>query len=134
MAVGIAGTADAELAQRDRALPGLEVLLDDERLTTVLDEALPHAHLRRAEVSYLRYKPATNCLARCRLTVAGGSLEAYVRLERRSALGKLEKHARKVTAGSPGSAIAPCPRTEPAVALRACFSSLPSAERRSSRT
>jgi hypothetical protein len=93
-------TDDAELAARDRALAGLDVVLDDERLTGAIDGAIPHAGVRSAEATYVRYKPGMGCIVTCRLTLAGGELDAYVRLERRSSYGKLARYARKATAPS----------------------------------
>lgn len=92
--------ADAELATRDRALGGLGVLLDDERLAAALDDALPGAGLRAAEATYVRYKPGTACIVACRLTLADQQLDAYVRLERRASYDKLSKHVRKAIAPS----------------------------------
>lgn len=93
--------ADAELAARDRSLPGLEVLLDDEQLTAVLDEALPGAGLRAVQATYVRYKPQTACIVACRLTLADVQVDAYVRLERPTSHDHLAKYTRRATARSP---------------------------------
>ncbi|MDO4905554.1 MAG: phosphotransferase [Lautropia sp.] len=59
--------ADAAIVQRDPSLPGLAILLDDERLTECLHRSPQGAGIVRAEVDYLRYKPATSCIAGLRL-------------------------------------------------------------------
>ena len=91
---------DGALAARDRLLPGLAVLLDDERLAGALDEALPGAWLSAARATYVRYKPGTACIVKCRLTLADEQVDAYVRLERESSRNKLTTHARRATARS----------------------------------
>jgi hypothetical protein len=91
---------DGELAARDRWLRGLDVLLDDERLTAALHEALPGMWLSAARATYVRYKPGTACIVMCRLTLADEQVDAYVRLERESSRDKLSKHARKAKARS----------------------------------
>lgn len=91
---------DGALAARDRSLPGLDVVLDDERLTAAIQEALPGAWLTAARATYVRYKPATACIVKCRLTLADEQLDAYVRLERESSRDKLAKHAGRARARS----------------------------------
>lgn len=102
MALSTSGTSpDAALAARDRTLVGLEVILDDERLTSELAAALPDDGVTAAEATYVRYKPGTACIVACRLTIDGAEVLAYVRLERPTAYGKLTKHARRAAAHSP---------------------------------
>lgn len=84
-------SADAELASRDPALPGLAAVLDPELLGATLRAAFPSVELGRAAVEYLRYKPATSCLARCRIEVAGSNVELGVKACRRDAHEKLQK-------------------------------------------
>ena len=57
--------ADQALIDRDPALPGLALLLDDHALSTALAAQLPG--LKTARVTYLRYKPQTHCLATLQL-------------------------------------------------------------------
>ncbi len=64
--------ADAEIVRRDPSLPALATLLDDERLSAILRQSAQGARIREARVEYLRYKPATNCIAGLRLTDAQG--------------------------------------------------------------
>ncbi|MEE2665967.1 MAG: phosphotransferase [Myxococcota bacterium] len=52
----------ARLVARDPALPGLAVLLDEDRLLEAAATAFPDLVLRSGRRSYTRYKHATNCL------------------------------------------------------------------------
>jgi aminoglycoside phosphotransferase (APT) family kinase protein len=61
--------ADAELARRDPALPGLATLLDDSAFAAALSAQLPAARIETAKLNYIRYKPHTNCLAAYHLTM-----------------------------------------------------------------
>ena len=63
--------ADQALIDRDPALPGLALLLDDHILSAVLAAQLPG--LKTARVTYLRYKPQTHCLATLQLDHDDGS-------------------------------------------------------------
>lgn len=62
---------DRELVARDRVLPGLETVLWPERLLDALQTAWPEHALSDPRLAYLRYKPATNCLAAYALLVDG---------------------------------------------------------------
>ncbi len=63
---------DAALVARDRALPGLALLLDPDRLAAVLAAALPDAAITGLTTTYLRYKPETSCLAGVELETSAG--------------------------------------------------------------
>ena len=67
--------ADADLVARDRALPGLAVLLDPDRFASTLAASLRDAGVDAAvdgaDLVYLRYKPETSCLAAYRVDVGG---------------------------------------------------------------
>ncbi len=52
---------DQQLMQRERGMPGLPVLLDDCAMQALLCEAL-HDPVDALKSTYLRYKPAANCL------------------------------------------------------------------------
>ena len=84
---------DAELVRRDAAIPGLATLLDPEQLVAQLREALPHAELGPAEITYLKYKPATNCLAAYRLQVAGGAVDLHAKALRALSRGRMRRAA-----------------------------------------
>lgn len=55
--------ADATIAARDAALPGLGLLLEPERLAEALRAARPDETVRDLHIGYLRYKPGTSCVA-----------------------------------------------------------------------
>jgi aminoglycoside phosphotransferase (APT) family kinase protein len=97
--------ADTALALRDRALPGLEVVLDGERFTALLGERVPEAGVTAARPTYVRYKPETACVVGYDLTTAEGDIDAYVRLERPQTLDKLAKHATRN--GATGASLIP---------------------------
>lgn len=54
---------DLDVIKRDPTLPGLEVLLDSERMQSVLRRLFPEYNILGLSSSYLKYKPQTNCLA-----------------------------------------------------------------------
>ncbi len=72
--------ADALLARRDPALPGLALLLDPEALLQVLSTQWADSGFVEARATYIRYKRGTNCLVAYRLHHADGSVaEAYAK-------------------------------------------------------
>ena len=74
-------TADRDIVRRDPSLPGLGLLLDDEALLDCLQQRLPDAGIAALQVEYLRYKPASSCLARLRITRTDGTmLPAFARV------------------------------------------------------
>lgn len=91
--------ADAELAARDPALPGLPVLLDDAVLTRWLTER----GLGPARRRYLRYKPGTNCLLGLDLVEDGGPRSAVLTTW---APGRSRKLDRARAAAPPGAVLA----------------------------
>jgi streptomycin 6-kinase len=72
-------SAEADLARRDPAIPGLAVVLDPDALAAALRRAAPHADLRAAQITYVRYKPEAYCRVTYQLEVAGEALELDVR-------------------------------------------------------
>jgi aminoglycoside phosphotransferase (APT) family kinase protein len=83
--------ADAELARREAAIPGLPLLLDPEAFVAALRTSLPGADVQTAQVTYVRYKPGTSCLVAYRLQVAGAETDVYARAYRAGNRGKFEK-------------------------------------------
>ncbi len=83
--------ADADLVKRDPALPGLVTLLDPEAFVETLRPHLAGFDLRCARLSYVRYKPGMNCLARYQLVVDGIELYAYAKAHGPDAPIKLDK-------------------------------------------
>ena len=73
--------ADQDIVRRDPSLPGLGLLLDDAALLSLLQRHLPEAGIASLRVEYLRYKPASSCLARLRITRTDGTaLFAFARV------------------------------------------------------
>lgn len=95
---------DAELVRRDPAIPGLSLLLDPDAFVTKLRARLPEAtSIDRASISYIRYKPGTNCLVAYRFEVAGTELDAHAIAYCASLKDKLHKFLeRKLIAGPLG--------------------------------
>jgi hypothetical protein len=94
---------DADLVRRERSLPGLAVLLDPEAFVRTLRPHVPGADLRGTSITYIRYKPGTNCLLTYRLETGGGPVTAYAKLYGRDAAVKLRKgrEREQVSAPSP---------------------------------
>lgn len=95
---------DAEVARRDRALPGLGVLLDPDAFAGALAQALPAIAILGARAVYVRYKPGTNCLVAYRVAVAGAEIDAYAKLHPVDALEKHDKmRQRGIVLAQPGA-------------------------------
>ncbi|GAB3208563.1 phosphotransferase [Marinactinospora thermotolerans] len=88
--------ADAEIADRDPALPALRVVLDHEALTSLVAELLPADAKapERVTVTYLRYKPGTSLTAALRLGYGGRTRRAFLRAYTAEGDGKLGKDVR----------------------------------------
>ena len=74
--------ADADLARRDPAIPGLATVLDPDAFLAALRQVTPAADLRAAYLTSVRYKPHTYCRLSYRLRVGEAELEAGVRASR----------------------------------------------------
>lgn len=79
------------MTARDPQLPGLAVLLDRPGLLERLGARCPGRVLSDLELTYLRYKPGTSCLAGYRLRVDGDQTWLTCTARRRDARDKLEK-------------------------------------------
>lgn len=88
--------ADAALAARDPAISGLQLLLDPAAFAAALRAARPDAAIAVAEATYVRYKPATSCLAAYRLIGPYGPLKLYAVAYAAPLRGKLSR-ARRLT-------------------------------------
>lgn len=71
--------ADAALAARDPAIPGLATLLDSEAFAATLRSAVPAVEIGAVTPTYVRYKPGTNCLVAYRLNLPTGPALVYAR-------------------------------------------------------
>lgn len=98
---GAALDGDAGVVARDPALAGLATLLDDAAFCAALAAALPDRGIRRATSAYLRYKPATSCLATFRVEHDAGETLVSARAQTAAALDKLEKNVRRADADGP---------------------------------
>lgn len=85
---------DAELVRRDTKIKGLRFLFDPKAFAELLRSRLPEINLKTALITYVRYKPGTNCLVLYRLQAAGEEFSVYAKAYGRGAADKLEK-ARK---------------------------------------
>ncbi|HKS35224.1 MAG TPA: phosphotransferase [Enterobacteriaceae bacterium] len=70
-------THDADIVARDRALPGLNLLLDAEALLAALRTLPSLDRLCEVSVTYLRYKPGTSCVAGLLLHLNDGGTRRY---------------------------------------------------------
>lgn len=89
--------ADTLLIARDRAIPGLPTLLDDDAFTTAIQATLPDRHVLSATATYVRYKPGVNCLVGYTLTTPHGNMVVYARafaneLAHQLELGQSSRH------------------------------------------
>ncbi len=82
---------NANLVRRDPAIPGLGKLLDPDAFVAELQPQLPETRLDDAELTYIRYKPATNCLVSYRLQVNGRPVDITAKAFGPGALRKLRK-------------------------------------------
>jgi hypothetical protein len=82
--------ADAALARRDTALPGLATLLDPERLATRLLQ-VTGARIEHVRLLQVRYKPGTSCLASLQLELHGRAVDVHAKALRPSERHVLDK-------------------------------------------
>ncbi|MGD1856274.1 MAG: phosphotransferase family protein [Leptolyngbyaceae cyanobacterium] len=71
--------AEKSLIARDTAIPGLEMVLNPERLRSSLQQLFPEIPLGDLQPTYLRYKIGTNCLVAYRLKLKNQWLTFYVK-------------------------------------------------------
>lgn len=89
-------TADADLADRDPALPGLATLLDDALLAGWLAGHGWSGGRRR----YLRYKPGTSCVLGLTVDTGAGTTSAVLSCVTAEALPKLDKTVARAPRGA----------------------------------
>lgn len=66
--------ADREIIARDRAIPGLGIVLDPGAAAAVVAPLVPGADLSSASVHYVRYKPGRSCLTGLRIDTPRGKV------------------------------------------------------------
>jgi hypothetical protein len=76
--------AEASLVERDRVIPGLATLLDPDAFVDALHRRIPAAGFRGARITYIRYKPRTNCLVGFRLELAHTTVAATAKAYQRT--------------------------------------------------
>lgn len=91
--------ADAAVARRDTAIPGLALVLDPDALADRLRAARPGAGPTSARVRYVRYKPGTSCLVGLELEVAGRWTPAFAKAYGRGDRTKLAKASDRRSSG-----------------------------------
>lgn len=69
--------ADKKIIARDMDLPGLFLLLDPEALLARLQNLPRFNHAVKADIRYLRYKPANSCACTVRIELGNGSYLHY---------------------------------------------------------
>ncbi len=69
--------ADARVVARERRMPALGILLDEDRFRRALREMMPDAPIESACARYVRYKPATSCLVAYTLEAGGREVPCY---------------------------------------------------------
>ena len=82
--------ADATLAKRDSDITGLATLLDPDAFAAELRRAWDRS-IESPELTYLRYKPATNCIAAYRVRADGRSITLYAKAHGSDSSSKLRK-------------------------------------------
>ena len=85
------GRAEHALVARERDLPGLGLLLDDDAFGERLAELLPGEDVRAARGVYLRYKPGTSCLVSYRVLGRDGERDVHAVARASGAAEKLDK-------------------------------------------
>lgn len=90
--------ANADLVSRDSALPGLATLLEPEAFLARLRLAFPDAEIAHVRPSYIRYKPATNCLVLYQVDIGGQTVQVHARAFGEGAPVKLKKAQLKASA------------------------------------
>jgi aminoglycoside phosphotransferase (APT) family kinase protein len=76
---------DLALTSSDQALPGLSIVLDNDRLAAELRAARQSVPIGRARRTYARYKPGRSCVVAYELEVGGSRLDVYARAHTREA-------------------------------------------------
>lgn len=92
---------DADLVQRDPAVPGLRVLLDPSEFAATLRRLYPSLEICEARNLYLRYKPGTNCLAAYQIKAGQTSVDVFAKAYRRRASKRLKKAEAKIGVNGP---------------------------------
>ena len=82
---------DRQVVDRDRDVPGLGTILDTDALLGALQASLPNAGIHGLELSYVHYKPYTNCRVAGLLRAKDRELSFYAKAYGADGPVKLEK-------------------------------------------
>ncbi len=93
---------DEQLANRDKAIPGLKTIFDPTAFPKLIGRAIGMIP-NRAEINYVRYKPGTNCLVSYKVMFGDAEHLVYAKSYSREQFIKLEKWMQTPTADSPVS-------------------------------
>lgn len=93
--------ADAAVADRDPAVPGLATVLDPGALVAALRARHPDADVTGATATYVRYKPTTNCIVGYRFATPDGDVDVYAKAHRRGDAGRADKVITRARIPSP---------------------------------
>lgn len=93
---------DLQLTRRDRDLPALAELLDDQAAAEVIRQALPESAVRSVSGCYLRYKPGVSVLAAYLADTPVGPQHIHLTAYGRNGSDKLGKHLGGARRASPG--------------------------------
>jgi hypothetical protein len=77
--------AEADLVRRDKLIPGLATLFDADAFVDAMRRRLPEADLRGGRITYIKYKPRTNCLVGYRIELGDATVAATAKAYRRHA-------------------------------------------------
>ena len=88
--------SERSIVERERGVPGLELLLDPDAFLEALRAQVKGVELLSARRTYVRYKPGENCIAAYKLETGVGTLDVYGKAHGRDARVKFAKdRARK---------------------------------------
>jgi thiamine kinase-like enzyme len=84
--------ADLHLIRREPDLPGLCYLLCADTFADKLKAKVPNIDVSQIRKTYIRYKPATNCLVSYELEIAGTRTSIYAKAVTQDSIDKLKKY------------------------------------------
>jgi tRNA A-37 threonylcarbamoyl transferase component Bud32 len=82
---------DAEVVRRDRTIPGLQMLLDNDAFADILRSSGAFPQVDEVQATYTRYKPGTSCLVSYRIKAAEVVTQIYAKAYTPASSGKLQK-------------------------------------------
>lgn len=94
-------TENADLIKRDPKIPGLALLLDPDAFINAIRPFIVEKSLATLAITYIRYKPATNCMAAYRLNIGGKILSIYAKAYGADADVKFKKASEKKNVPGP---------------------------------